>query len=266
MTLTAAERKERYVKSAVDAECDGLANTTSGRNAALNNAACALGSLVAAGVLSSDDAEKRLLAACEVNGYTRQDGVKQVLATIKSGLEAGKKTPRQKLPSELHDVSSGPLTVEDFAAHKNIDPDVLKFYDWRNTDRGIEIDYKRRDGGLARTRVRCAIAGEKRFFWKKEDAEIIAYEPDGGELAREQGYLVICEGESDTVSLLFAEIPALGIPGADFTKTIQSHHLVGVRQVFICVDVNAVGDPDSGAEKFIPRVRARLHELGFKGE
>ncbi len=156
------------------------------------------------------------------------------------------------------------LTLAELATHLALGQDVLTFYGARDAIRYgspcVEFDYRRRDGTLARTHERIALTG-KRFTWKGKEGEgeIIAYEPDGGALARAQGYVVIVEGESDSITLLNAGVPALGIPGADFVKTLQPEHLEGVSHALY------VHEPDAGGKTFSKKVPERLKELGFTG-
>lgn len=89
-----------YVQAVVEAEISALESTTQGRNQAANDAAFALGTLVGAGALDRGEAERRLLAACQFNGYTAKDGSAAARATIASGLTSGMRHPRQ-VPEEM---------------------------------------------------------------------------------------------------------------------------------------------------------------------
>jgi hypothetical protein len=154
------------------------------------------------------------------------------------------------------------LTLSEYASHTLLPMDALAFFGLRDAIRYgyscVEFDYRKRDGSLARTRQRIGITG-KRFTWKGEEGEIVAYEPDLGGLARTQGYLVVVEGESDTLTLLFAGFPALGIPGADNVHTLLPEHVTGLKHVLY------VREPDRGGETFRVKVPARLREMGFAG-
>ena len=155
------------------------------------------------------------------------------------------------------------LTLSEFAAHKKLPVESLAFYGLRDAIRYgrscVEFEYRRRDGTLARTRQRIGLKG-KRFSWKDDGDEIIAYEPDFGELARAQHYVIIVEGESDTLTLLFAGVPALGVPGADFTKVLRAEHVAGLVRVFY------VREPGKGGGTFADKVSQALVELGFEGD
>jgi hypothetical protein len=92
--VSTQDRTRRYVDAAVAAELESLASTVADRNAALNRAAFALGTLVGVGAVSEDDAFSRLTVACEANGYARKDGWSAVRSSIRSGLRGGAKSPR----------------------------------------------------------------------------------------------------------------------------------------------------------------------------
>jgi hypothetical protein len=90
---TAATAQEAYAAKALDDECSCVALAPDGeQNSTLNEAAFALGQLVGARALDRVAAESRLLAAAA--GYAAKDGEAAARATIKSGLSAGEKLPR----------------------------------------------------------------------------------------------------------------------------------------------------------------------------
>jgi hypothetical protein len=68
----------------------------SGRNNALNASAFSLGQLVASGELERSLVEHRLLEAAAANGLVAEDGIESVRATIRSGLNAGMRSPRNR--------------------------------------------------------------------------------------------------------------------------------------------------------------------------
>ncbi|HEV7665621.1 MAG TPA: hypothetical protein VGQ62_18965 [Chloroflexota bacterium] len=64
------------------------------RNIALNQAAWTLGRWVATGALDQSTAEDQLYEAAQQNGLVADDGERQTWATIRSGLAAGIRSPR----------------------------------------------------------------------------------------------------------------------------------------------------------------------------
>jgi hypothetical protein len=87
----------RYVEAALETECAKVQHTEEpGRNDALNRASFSLGQLVTAtwAPLSESEVVEHLLHEAESTGLLADDGLTQTLATIMSGLAAGKAQPR----------------------------------------------------------------------------------------------------------------------------------------------------------------------------
>jgi hypothetical protein len=86
-----------YGAAALENEIAELASTPhGGRNNALNRASFSLHQLVASGELDGGEVERRLIAATAQNGLLADDGLRQVLATIRSGARAGSQHPRSR--------------------------------------------------------------------------------------------------------------------------------------------------------------------------
>lgn len=90
----------RYVAAALQGEVQRILDTPKGgpgvpgRNDQLNRSAYALGQLVGAYLLGQVTAETALRAAADAVGLIDEDGIRQVEATIASGLTAGLRKPR----------------------------------------------------------------------------------------------------------------------------------------------------------------------------
>src|SRR5215212_3994383 len=93
--MTFQDSTHNYVQAAIENECRALAATSSGRNDQLVRSSFSVGQIVGAGLYPRSEAEQRLLAAAEASGYVAKDGPATAKATIKSGLDAGMKEPRQ---------------------------------------------------------------------------------------------------------------------------------------------------------------------------
>ena len=86
-----------YGLAALNAEVAALAAAAPGsRNCALNLAAFRLYQLVAGTELDGDAVAERLIDACHVNGLIADDGLRSVIATIRSGRRAGLQCPRRR--------------------------------------------------------------------------------------------------------------------------------------------------------------------------
>jgi hypothetical protein len=85
----------RYGEAALEGEIGAVVSARRGqRNETLNKAAFRLGQLAGARALSGSDVEERLCGAAQANGLVADDGEQAVRATIRSGLEAGMRQPR----------------------------------------------------------------------------------------------------------------------------------------------------------------------------
>jgi hypothetical protein len=95
-----SSREENYARAALNRIADKIAFTppNTGRNIELNNGALPMGHMVAAGWIGRATVEGRLLDAAITCGLVKDDGQRSVLATIKSGLDAGEKDPHAPLP------------------------------------------------------------------------------------------------------------------------------------------------------------------------
>jgi hypothetical protein len=155
-----------------------------------------------------------------------------------------------------------PVTLADIAAARKLPVTLLEAMGWRDAQsRGracVEIPYDRADGTTHRVRVRRSLTGRRRFSWSPGDG-LIAYDPDHGRRARELGYLVIVEGETDTATLLHSGFPALGIPSASMAKSITAEHLEGIETVYW------VREPDTGGASMAKELEPRLRAVGFAG-
>ena len=83
-----------YARAALDAECVTLANTAHGRNDQVNRSGFACGQFILGGHLDRGDVEDRLMAAAEASGIVQKDGRVAVMASLRSGIEAGMRQPR----------------------------------------------------------------------------------------------------------------------------------------------------------------------------
>jgi len=96
-TLAKAKKASAYAKAALERECKDVAAALPGtRNHTLNTAAFSLGQLIGGGALDEEEVRDRLFEAAETCRLVADDGAPAVLATIDSGITAGKKQPRTR--------------------------------------------------------------------------------------------------------------------------------------------------------------------------
>jgi hypothetical protein len=134
-----------------------------------------------------------------------------------------------------------PLTVAAYARAKRLDTDRLRA--WGLTDLqggGIEIPYRTTDGQTTCVRYRLALEGENRFRWRQGDAPIL-YGLWRWSEWQDTDALYLCEGETDTLTLWHAGLPALGIPGASMWKAAWWREVEGFARIVVIPDNDAAG-------------------------
>jgi DNA-binding transcriptional ArsR family regulator len=132
-------------------------------------------------------------------------------------------------------------TLAEYARVKGLDAERLRA--WGLTDLqagGIEIPYLTREGELHAVRYRLALEGENRFRWRQGDTPILYGLWRLGEWTGSDT-LYLCEGETDTLTLWHAGLPALGIPGATAWKPEWWRNLWAFRRIVIIPDADAAG-------------------------
>lgn len=170
--------------------------------------------------------------------------------------------PTQELPANPDNVS-----VLDIVEQKGIHPhilgnmDVVDGYPYMG-QRVVKIPYRDENGKIhPRYRLRLSLdKTKKRFIWGgSSSVQPIAYGLSYLHLAREKGYIILCEGETDVWTLLQHGFPALGLPGAEHTDKLRAHYLDGIETIYI------VDEGDQGAPAFVKGVRQRLQDFEFMG-
>jgi len=95
--INSTPRTRRWAKSALQKECEAVAQARPGeRNNVLNIAAFNLGQIVGGGGLDEDAVRAALFAAAEACKLVEDDGADRARATIESGISAGRQQPRYR--------------------------------------------------------------------------------------------------------------------------------------------------------------------------
>lgn len=183
----------------------------------------------------------------EYKGMSKEDATQTILNF--AGIKKNESKSRTKKPA---------FTVEEYAAAKQLDVATLLEYGLKNTARGIAIPYMDEKGNLVATRYRHSLKGSIKFSWVK-GSKVNLYGLWRLPLAREKGYVVLVEGESDCHTLWAHSIPAIGAPGADTFQPLWS-------QFFKGLDVYLFKEPDQGGETFLKKVCVGLLDSHFNGK
>jgi len=113
----------------------------------------------------------------------------------------------------------------------------------KDTERGLHIPYLDQNGNVVRYRYSTALTGAAKYAWGAEGC-IIPYAVWNLSVARQKGYVILVEGETDALVGIYLGVPVLGIPGCDAWKREWLH--------FIPEDVQAVyvwQEPDAGGAR-----------------
>lgn len=155
-----------------------------------------------------------------------------------------------------------PLTLEQFARAKGLDPQFLSDMGVCEEKGGLTFRYSLMDGQrAARQRIRLSLNGDKRFIWSSAEGRPVPYGLSFLKEARKRGVtdLVLEEGETDWLTLKRHNITAIGIPGANICSILQAPHIAGFSRILI------VRENDHGGETFEKGCVGRLAELEFDG-
>lgn len=147
------------------------------------------------------------------------------------------------------------FTTEDYGAAKQLNITKLYEYGLKNAAKGIAIPYMDEKGNLVATRYRHSLKGAIKFSWMK-GSKLTPYGLWRLNMARERGFIVVVEGESDCHTLWEHDIPALGMPGADTFQPRWSVYLKGLN-------VYLFKEPDQGGETFLRKICVGLLDNHF---
>lgn len=143
---------------------------------------------------------------------------------------------------ELNHIEPVTYTLSDYSAEKKLPIEFLISLGLSNDKDHIEIPYYDLKGNVVATRFRNHPMNPQRFFWKKGSKTM----PYGLWKLKDypDDYIVLVEGESDTQTLMYYNIPVLGIPGASNFKKEYKDILDRFKTVYV------QNEEDVGAQKF----------------
>ena len=190
-------------------------------------------------------------------GIDTKEAYKEILARY--GI-----TPEHERQAQPTNASGlGSYTLERYSFDKRLPADFLR--DTCRVDTGRDRDgteylrmpYFFEDGKEAAIRKRYA---KKEFRWMRgSKGKICLYGEWRLPGIRKAGYAVLVEGESDTQTLWYLGIPAIGIAGASMFK---DHQTMGLQDLKLYIHK----EPDGGGDTFYRKLTHALAETGFSGE
>ena len=188
-------------------------------------------------------------------GVSTADAYKAILEKYHALEDRHQEKPKQQQGPE-------PYSMEQYSFEKRLPVDFLtktcrvETAKERNGTTYLRIPYLLEDGKESTFRKRFA---HKEFRWRNgSSGKICLYGEWRLPEIRNAGYAVMVEGESDTHSLWYMGIPAIGVAGASMFKPQQSAPLQDLK-LYLHIE------PDGGGETFLRKVCAGLREGGFIG-
>ena len=142
-----------------------------------------------------------------------------------------------------------PCNLDNYAASKRLPVEFLKGLGLSDRnyqgEPAVRIPYFDESGKEIAVRFRIALEksdeGDDRFRWRT-GSKAQLYGLWRLEGIKKAGYVVLVEGESDTQTLWYHKIPALGIPGASNWKAEWAVHLDGINKIYAIIEPDQGGD------------------------
>lgn len=161
-----------------------------------------------------------------------------------------------------------PATLENYAAYIRLPVGFLEGLGleqyYRLGKPAVRMPYLDEAGEeVLLVRSRVSLTGKPKILTRRGDKHRL-YGLWKLEEAREAGYAVLVEGESDSHTLWFHGEPAVGIPGANGWKMEWAGELEGVDRLYFVVEDEA-GEACWEKLAASPEIRDRLHRVELKG-
>jgi DNA-binding transcriptional ArsR family regulator len=187
--------------------------------------------------LSLREENGRLLWYCHAG--CSQDAVREALERL-AGVQPATARPiaPRRNRQQPATAQAQPLTLAEYARAKGLD--AAKLRQWGLTDLqggGIEIPYKDRNGNLVGEKYREA---GRRFRWRQGSTPIL-YGLWRWSEWQDTDTVYLCEGETDTLTLWHAGLPALGIPSASTWRAEWWREVEGFARIVVIPDNDTAG-------------------------
>ncbi len=160
-------------------------------------------------------------------------------------------------PGVMSQAEVAPATL---AQDKGLPEYHLELFGVRaHPQRGVAIPHLDEEGREVAVKHRTALSAKAGSYWPK-GVNLMPYGMEDLPEAREQGYLILVEGESDRWTLRLFGFPVLGIPGSSSAKVLNALHLSGIDRLWV------VQEADGGGATFVDGLSTRLAEIGYAGD
>ncbi len=207
---------------------------------------------------SEDEGGNFITFWAKYHGCDTKQAYKEILE--KYGVAQDKPKPKQ---AGGDGPNLAPYSVEQYSFDKRLPVDFLTETCRVTTKKEragltcLQMPYFTEDGQQAAVRKRY---GKKEFRWQRGSAgKICLYGEWRLPEIRKVGWAILVEGESDTQSLWYMGLPAIGVAGASMFKSYQAVVIQGLK-------LYIHKEPDGGGETFTSKLFRGLKEGGFTGE
>ena len=142
---------------------------------------------------------------------------------------------REKYNLVLPDV----VDIESFARYKNVTPEFLVSRGIENVSDGILIHYYDANNEKIATKKRLKFEGKPKYKFTFGSGNAFY----GLELLKtyQKDYIYLVEGESDALTMMFAGIPVLGIPGSLSWQPEWAAHVADFKKIIVINDNDIAG-------------------------
>ena len=203
---------------------------------------------------SEDEGGNFITFWAKYHGCDTKQAYKEILE--KYGVAQDKPKPKQ---AGGDGPSLAPYSVEQYSFDKRLPVDFLTETCRVTTKKEragltcLQMPYFTEDGQQAAVRKRY---GKKEFRWQRGSAgKICLYGEWRLPEIRKVGWAILVEGESDTQSLWYMGLPAIGVAGASMFKSYQAAVIQGLK-------LYIHKEPDGGGETFTTKMFQGLKEGG----
>jgi hypothetical protein len=156
-------------------------------------------------------------------------------------------------------------SLEQFARFKGIPVDFLAAEGLKDTEHwgkpAVDIPYSDPEGEYLFSRYRVALRGRTTVVSETGGKVTVPYGLGSLEDGAEAGFLVVCEGESDTLTCWYHSLPAIGVPGGGNWRPEWSSYLNQIPEVLVAVDPDETGERLFSSLLEDPVLRSRLERV-----
>lgn len=154
-------------------------------------------------------------------------------------------------------------TIEDYCLEKRLPVEWLKNHYGVQTSKNYDgrqyVKMPYYNENMAEVTFRKRFNNKELRWAKGSSGKICLYNLWSLANIKNMGYVILCEGESDTQTLTYLGLPALGVAGASLFKNEYGEFLRGLK-------VYIHQEPDTGGETFFNKVVNCLKEIDFKDD